>query len=146
VLLLGVLVPTGWSLAALQLDPRFWKDDARSAAAVLSAEMRPGDLLFFVGNDQPWREYYWRRPPGSPQGITLQLVEPWCWQRVPFAEQVDRFEAMSREHPRTFVLLYRTKDVDPDDRWRAYLTARVGAEPRGSWPGTQLFRLAGEAR
>jgi len=140
-LLALLLVPSAISLVSLRTDERYWKEDARSLAAFLRTETRPGDLLFTVGSIQPLWEYYWKLPPGKPAHLELADAWPWYWQRVPREEQFVRFEQMAAGHSRTLVLFYRAKDVDRQGAWADYLAARGGIAREVRWPGLRMLVL-----
>jgi len=136
------LVPPGVSLAHLHGDPAYQKEDARSVAAFLRQEAAPGDLLYIVGTEVPLRDYYWRLPGGRPPGLTVADAWPGYWARTPFVEQTARFEGLEAEHPRTWVLFFRPKDVDREGRWAAWFDQRGGIRRDLRWAGVRLLELA----
>lgn len=141
-LMAACLVPTGVSLANLHANPAYQKEDARSVAAFLRQEAAPGDLLYIVGTEVPLRDYYWRLPGGRPPGLTVADAWPGYWARAPFAEQTARFETLEAEHPRTWVLFLRPKDVDRDGRWSDWFDQRGGIRRQLRWAGVRLLELA----
>jgi mannosyltransferase len=138
-----VLVPTGISLAQAHTDPRYAKEDARGVAGFLRAQTRPGDALFLVGSDLPFRQYYWRLAPRA--SFDLPMVDAWYWVDQSRAEQVRRFEELVASHRRILVLFLRPREVDPNGEWLTYLHAHHPAANEVQFPGTSLWIFPGGA-
>ncbi len=141
-LLAGVAILCGVSLVQLHTEPRYWKEDARSAAKVLRAEMRPEDLLFVVGTCDPLTRYYW--PELRSRHVVRRFEVP---IRKPPQGDLEREAVGAIEQPgRTFVLFYREDFHDPDGRWEAFLKDRFAIERRWDFVGTRVWLLGPEKR
>ncbi len=144
-LLLAILIPFGVSIAGHEFAPRYWKEDARSAAAFIRAEARPGDFLLTVGSDITFHAYYWPVGGGAPTGVDLWNTREWQNQGLPIAEQFAQFEEQVRNHRRVFVLFLRPQETDREGRWAAYLARRPGIERTVTYPGVTIQVLTGGA-
>jgi uncharacterized membrane protein len=144
-LLTAILIPFGVSLARYEFDPRYWKEDSRSAVAFVRAEARPGDLLLSVGSDLPLSAYYWPAGGGVPPGLDRCNSMEWQNEGLPIEEQFARFEERVRRHRRVFVLLLRPKDTDREGRWIEYLARRPGIERTVTYPGITIYVSPGGA-
>ena len=144
-LLTAILISFGISIAGYEFDPRYWKEDARAAAAFLRAESRPGDLLFTVGSDLPLSAYYWPAGGGVPPGLDRSYTTEWQNEELPIEEQFTRFEEQVRGHRRVFALLLRPKDVDREGRWTEYLARHPGIERTVTYPGVMIHVIPGGA-
>jgi mannosyltransferase len=142
-LLTAILIPFGVSIAGYEFDSRYWKEDARSAAAFIRAETRPGDLLLTVGSDLPLSVYYWPAGGGVPPGLERWNIVTWQEEGLPIEEQFDRFEELARSHRRVFVLFLRPKDTDREGRWTEYLSRRGGVERTATYPGVTIRVVVG---
>lgn len=135
----AVLAPTGLSLAQHFTEPRYSKEDARGIAAFLHLHAGEDDLVFLVGTDRPFRNYYWRRP-----GMELRagsLADAWHWVQLDGQQQRERFEEAAGEHERVFVVFLRPKDVDPHGRWRQYLEERNPGAEVAHFTGSEVWIL-----
>jgi hypothetical protein len=68
-----------WSLANLHLNPRYWRDDWRGAAAWIRAEVRPGDVLLSYAH-RPFTYY-------SPGGLAVHDAWPMMEDPEAYAER-----------------------------------------------------------
>lgn len=140
-LVLLLLVPTGVSLGRYFTDPRYDKDDARSAAAFLRSEAKPGELLFVVGTDEPFERYHWRGIRRDPGGI--KKADLGDWGALTRAEQFARFDSLNAVHPRTYVIFFRSEAVDPAGEWRRWMAEQHPPERRRSFTGIDVWVLPG---
>ncbi len=115
----AVLAPTGVSLAQHFNEPRYAKEDARGIAAFLHQAAGEEDLVFIVGTDRPFRNYYWRRPGTELQGASI--ADAWHWLHLGKQERVERLEEAMQGREQVFVVFLRPKDVDPHGNWKKHL-------------------------
>jgi mannosyltransferase len=138
----AVFVPTGVSLAQYNLVSDYWKDDARSAAAFLRAEARPGDAVFVIGTDEILQYYYWR---GIRHGIDgVDHADAGYWMQSRPGEERRLFEDLVASHHRVFVLFIRDDFIDPQGEWRAYIRRSHPPVEEKSYTGAQVWVLQGE--
>jgi hypothetical protein len=137
ILAAGAVVLSIVSIVQLQTQPRYWKEDARSAARVLRAEVADGDLILVDGTWDPIVRYYW------PEVGTRRAIGRWF---VPFRKAPEgataeaAIEAVAGAR-RTYVLFYRDDYHDPDGAWAGFLRARYSVERSWEFPGVRIWRL-----
>ena len=132
----ALLLPCGVSLAQYQSNPAYWKEDARGVSRYLRREIRPGDLLFLVGTDLPFREYYWRFPENRPPDLAME--DAWRWKGLPWEEQFRQFETEAQGYHRVLYLSLRPKDVDPQGEWMSYLAREHPGTPEVRFTGAEI--------
>ncbi|MBD3163045.1 MAG: hypothetical protein GF346_11525 [Candidatus Eisenbacteria bacterium] len=141
-LLVGAIALSTVSLVQMQTQPRYWREDARSATRVLRAELAPGDLLVVAGTLEPVTRYYW------PELLRETEIErhylPYRVGPDVEAEARSLTEAVAGAD-RTFVLFYRDDFHDPEARWERFLQRRYGVARRWEFPGARIWRLDGRA-
>jgi 4-amino-4-deoxy-L-arabinose transferase-like glycosyltransferase len=135
----GALILSVSSIVQLQTQPRYWKEDARSAARVLRSEVAAGDLILVDGTWDPIYRYYW---PGLRED---RAIRRWF---VPFREgpegpRAEEALAAVRGARRTYVLFYRDDFHDPDGAWETFLKERFPIDRAWEFPGARIWRLAG---
>lgn len=134
-----IAIPTGVSLAQHYRDPRYAKEDARSATRFLKAETGPGDYIFVIGTDEPLERYYWRGLRKNPDGITKGDVGYWH-DRAP-GDRFALFDAERAGHDRAFVLFLREHFADPEGDWRVYLEQHHPPVAKTVFPGVEIWEL-----
>lgn len=142
VLFAGVLGLSAVSIVQMNTQSRYWKEDARSTAAVLRAEVKPGDLVFMIGGWDPIARYYWTALRDDP--AIRHYFPPY---RVPPEESpADAEEALSqvRSAGETFVVFCRDDFEDPGGRWEEFLRARFAVERTWEFPGARIWKLGEE--
>ncbi len=137
-LVAGVLILSSVSIAQLQTQPRYWKEDARSATRVLRSEVGAGDLIFVVGTWDPIYRYYWQ---GLREDRSIDRF--FIPHRTPPGEGAEAEEglaaiARARE---TYVLFYRDDFHDPMGAWEGFLSERFDVDRRWEFPGVRIWRL-----
>jgi hypothetical protein len=115
----AVLLPTGVSMVQYEVDSRYFKEDARAAAAYVRQEAREGDALWLVGTDLALQLCYWKR--GSKASVDLPVEDAWHWVDLPREEQIRRYLELRRGHRRVIALLLKPEAVDPDGFWLHYV-------------------------
>jgi len=138
-----VLLPTSISLAQYFTDPRYEKEDARAAASYLQSAAVPGDLLFVVGTDEPFRRYHWRDIRWLPNGLEKGDVGYW-WDKTR-AEQFELFEGMVAAHREIFVIFFRDDSIDPSGEWRRWVRAHHPPSEVRDFTGVEVWRFRGGA-
>ncbi len=138
-----ILAPTTVSLAQYFTDPRYAKDDARAAAAYLKQAAKPGDYLFVVGTDEPFRRYHWREIRNIPEGIKKGDVGYWWDKKRP--EQFALFEQEVSRYHEVFVIFFRADFIDPTGQWAEWIRAHHPPAEVRRFPGIEVWRFAGGA-
>ena len=138
----GSLILAGASIVQSQTQPGYWKEDTRSAAGVLRAEMKPGDLAFIIGGWDPIARYYWTPLRDDP---SLRHYFP-PYRVTPEESPADAEKALAeiRSARRTYVVFCRDDFEDPPGRWEAFLRARFAIERAWSFPGSRVWKLGAE--
>ena len=128
----------------MQTQPRYWKEDARSTAAVLRAEVKPGDLVFMIGGWDPIARYYWTALRDDP---ALRHYFP-PYRVSPEQSPSDAAKALAeiRSANRTYVVFCRDDFEDPDGRWEAFLRETVRDREDLGVPGFQDLEARRGAR
>lgn len=137
ILAVGAVALSIVSIVQLQTQPRYWKEDARSAARVLRAEVGAGDLILVDGTWDPIVRYYWPEVGGN-RAIGRWFVP---FREAPEGAQADQAIAAVEGARRTFVLFYRDDFHDPDGAWEGFLRARYPIERTWEFPGARIWRL-----
>jgi 4-amino-4-deoxy-L-arabinose transferase-like glycosyltransferase len=142
VLFAGALGLSGVSIVQMQTESRFWKEDARSAAAVLRAEMTAGDLAFMIGGWDPIARYYWT---ALRDDRSLRHYFP-PYRVTPEQSPSDAAKALEeiRSARRTYVVFCRDDFVDPGGSWEAFLRERFKIERSWEFEGSRIWKLDGE--
>jgi len=126
------------SIYQMQAEPRYWREDARSATQVLRAEVDPGDLIFVVGTWDPIQRYYW-------YGLNerREILRYHIPYRVGPESVTDRREAIEaiRGAKETYVLFYRDDFHDPKGKWESYLRSHYPISNTWEFPGVRIWRL-----
>jgi mannosyltransferase len=149
VLLAGVCL---WSLGNYFFEPRYWRNDNRSAGRFLATQARPGDLVVATaGYTAQNLRYYYRPGPAVPiaaypavrgepvlvEGPGLGPVVVGARYVVPHAvpEHLSRLTA-GRE--RVWLFASRTYHSDPDGLIPAWLNRHLCRTAVRQWPGVEL--------
>jgi mannosyltransferase len=142
VLFAGVVGLSAISIVQMNTQPRYWKEDARSTAAVLRAEAGPGDLVFMIGGWDPIARYYWTALRDDP---SIRHYFP-PYRVSPEKSPTDAENALEqiRSARRTYVVFCRDDFEDPEGRWEAFLRERFTVEKRWEFPGSRIWKLGGE--
>jgi len=129
----GVVVVWAWALAQHYADPRYAKEDYRGVAALLRARGAEGETVVVAGAEDGLIHYY--RGP-----LTVNVV--WLGHAADPARmdaELDERVAGSRA---AWVVVSRSEDLDPADRFARRLDERWPDAERLRWPGVRVWRLA----
>ncbi len=132
---LALLVLAGLSLAAianLRYDPRYGKEDYRSAGALLDRELVPSDVWIGVGAPAPILYYATRRP------AVYVLLHPHRIRND--AELRRRLAAATESGGRAWVLRARAHQADPENTIGAILAETRTRAERVTFPGIEIER------
>ena len=120
------------SLAHHYGDPRYAKEDIRSAAALIDREGGPGQKIVSV-NTGELLLYYYRGP---------LTVEPfWLGLAADPERMAARFEDLARSPNGTWVVLARPEDLDPAGQFVRHLEHRHPGASRHAFNGVTVWRL-----
>jgi 4-amino-4-deoxy-L-arabinose transferase-like glycosyltransferase len=132
-IVIGVAALWGLSLYRLYFDPRYEKDDLRSAARVLREQGRPGEVVVAASTSE-MLFYYYRGP--------LPVRHYWLGFAADPARMASRFEAM-RGGAGTWVVSARPEDLDPRGAFARWLDGTYPDADRFAFPGVRLWHLKG---
>jgi len=137
----GAIVLSVISVVQLQTRSMYWKEDARSAARILRAEMRPGDLMFVVGSPEPITRYYWLEFRGD-NAFKRYTAD----REVNVDDPAERQKALDavRSADRSYVVFYRDIFDDPEGKWAALLKSHFSIAQRWDLVGMRIWRLGPE--
>lgn len=135
--LVATAVAALWALSLYRMyfDPRYEKDDLRSAARVLRDHGRPGEVVVAASTSE-MLFYYYRGP--------LPVRHYWLGFAADPARMTARFEAMRGEQG-TWVVSARPEDLDPHGAFARYLDDTWPAAERFAYPGVRVWHLPGTA-
>jgi uncharacterized membrane protein len=128
--LAAVLLINGLSLANYYYNPRYARDDARSAARYLEAEAHAGDIIVGVGNATALQYYY----KGS-----VPLVS---WGKTTFNSQaalIDPLQELSKDHEQVWLVEIRPWEADPEGMVKAALDERHQLMGHKELPGVDIY-------
>ncbi len=133
-LLAAVLTAHGASLMNYYFNPRYAREDARSAAQYLKTEARPQDAILVVGTLSALPYYYQGEPP------LTGLYEP-----VHTAQSVaTSLDVLDKPYDRLWLVEIRPWQVDPKRMIRAELEARHHLVQRQRFPGVAIYAYQGD--
>lgn len=131
----GFAVTLLWagSLARATFEPKYGREDYRTALAHVRAGFTPGERVLAVGSPEPV-EWYGRGLP----------VSRW-W--LGFAARPERMAETLTDSlgvaKGTWVVLSRSEDLDPDGRCARWLDARVAPAGRWAEDGVRVWHVQG---
>jgi 4-amino-4-deoxy-L-arabinose transferase-like glycosyltransferase len=126
----AVLAINGLSLANYYHNPRYSREDARSAARYLEAEAHAGDIIAVVGNATALRYYY----HGS-----LPIVG---WGKTTFHSQaalIDPLQELSRDHEQLWLVETRPWEADPEGLVKTVLNESYQLREHKALPGVDIY-------
>jgi hypothetical protein len=128
-LVLGLSAIAIWTL---RTDPRYGKEDYRSAGAYLDREFAPGDLLIGIGAPQPILYYAVRRPDA------YVILHP---HRIGDDRELRRrIAAAAAGASRVWLLRARAHQSDPSNQVGRILLETRRQATRRAWSGIELER------
>ncbi|MCA9773939.1 MAG: glycosyltransferase family 39 protein [Myxococcales bacterium] len=130
--LAGLVAVSLVSLRGYYFDPRYAKDDARSAAAFVHGRARPGDRVVVLSKtfgEWTWRNYFGDEIPSivfpRDEGVGDAVL--------------DRVLGPLKDRPGAlFLVEARAWENDPEHRTRAWLDAHMGLHRRHSFTGVDV--------
>jgi mannosyltransferase len=128
----AIAVLWGLSLQHHFFDPRYGKEDMRSAGAFLTARAVPGERIV-AANTEELIFYYYR----GPVPITTYWLG-WAKDPVTCAERLDRLTAGTKG---AWVVLSRGEDLDPTGAFARHLDARDPPAERHDFEGVRVWHL-----
>jgi len=123
-----VLILTGASLWGHFGNPRYWKPDAREAAAVLAERAGPADLILVYSIEEPFRYYY----EGEAEVRGLNWANP---THEIFGEYMRDFEA---RFDRVWLVDYRGWYADPQGLTKQAFAAAWDERDRIEFEGIEV--------
>ncbi len=135
----GAAIAALWALALYQhyFVPEYGKEDFRSAAGMLKARGREGEVVVTAGAQEPLFYYY-----AGP----LPVRRYWLGFASSPARMRDRFEQEIRGFEGVWVVLSRPEHFDRGGRFEAWLSRAYPAAERADFAGVRVWHLRGAAR
>jgi mannosyltransferase len=133
--ILGLVILAGLSLAALaqlRFDPRYGKEDYRSAGAFLDRELAPSDVWIGVGAPAPILYYATHRP------AAYVLLHPHRIRND--AELRRRVAAATEARGRAWLIRARAHQSDPENTIGAILAEARARAVQATFPGIEIER------
>lgn len=130
IFLAAVLLIHGLSLANYYHNPRYSREDARSAARYLEVAAHPRDIIVVVGSETGLRYYYRGSLPlvsWSETEIGHCLVLTHCLQQL------------HEDHDHLWLVEMRPWEVDPHGKLKVALKERYNVIEHREWPGVALY-------
>jgi mannosyltransferase len=136
-LVVGLTVATGLALTSIAIDrfdPRHQREDVRAAAEFLDHNAAAGDRILVSARymDSALGHYY--RGPVTPVPLSAQPM----WSAADVARTFDDVRASSQ---RTWLVLSREWDDDPNGEFRAALRPWIATATRARFPGVVILEL-----
>ena len=128
--LAAVLLVNGFSLANYYHNPRYSREDARSAARYLEAEAKAGDIIMVVGNTTALAYYY----SGG-----LPIVR---WDEEVISDQsalTARLKQLNEDYDHLWLVAIRPWDLDPKGTVKAALDETFHLTVHKDWPGVDVY-------
>jgi vacuolar-type H+-ATPase subunit I/STV1 len=128
------------ALKNLYFDPRYAKEDLRSAAQTILREEQPGDSIVVIYSYRPFQYYF--QTKGGGQAPVLRLHKR-------FLKTSDDLRAhvaeASQGKGRVWLVLSRWWDVAPEERIRSAFEETLAERKRWEYPGVKLTLYEGAA-
>jgi hypothetical protein len=130
ILLVSVLIVHGFSLANYYFNPRYAREEARSASQHLESVAYPEDIILVVGNPRAIRYYY--------KGDLAIL----SWDKTDIGDQSsmrNRLQEMSKSYGRLWLVEIRPWEQDPKRTIRATLDETHDLLEHTHFPGVDIY-------
>ncbi|NIM98704.1 MAG: hypothetical protein GTO24_11685 [candidate division Zixibacteria bacterium] len=130
ILLVSVLFVHGFSLANYYFNPRYAREDARSASRYLESATGSEDIILIVGNPRAIRYYY----KGD-----LTIIR---WGKTDVSDQSSinsRLQEMSQHYVHLWLVEIRQWEADPSGRVKATLDEAFDLVEQKSFPGVDIY-------
>jgi len=129
-LLMGaILAVHGAALANYYFDPRYAREDTRSAARYLAAGAGPGDAVLVVGTLSSLPHYYGGNPPLLEFDVSGRSA----------AQLDDRLRQLSAKHERIWLAQIRPWQVDREGKVKAALDGLYDLVQQRAFPGVEVY-------
>ncbi len=131
---LGIAVALLWafSLHHLYFDPRYSKEDMRSAGALLTARAVAGERIV-AANTEALLFYYYRGP--------VPIATYWLGWAADTATRSQRLDRLIADAPGAWVVLSRGEDLDPTGAFARHLDERHPDAERFRFEGVRMWHL-----
>jgi len=129
-LLSGVLSVSGLSLVNYYHNPRYSREDARSAARYLEAETLANDVIVLVGNTTALEHYYSGSPPILGWGAKVIGNH---------SALTDHLRKLYDAYERVWLVAIRPWEADPEGTVKAALDAESNFIVHKTWPGVDVY-------
>ena len=134
VLPVAVLLLTGLAVSNYYFQPKYWKQDVRSAVAVVDHNARPGDVIIISSIELGGPFIYYHDKNGVPY-----FGYPSRTGRIDSRKMSGDIAYMIYGKKRVWLILGRTWSSDPEDLLKHYFHARALPIESRSFPGVELF-------
>ena len=129
---LAVALLWGYSLQHHYFDPRYGREDMRSAGALLRARAAAGERIV-AANTEDLLFYYYRGP--------VPITTYWLgWAADPVARS-ERLDRLIGDAPGAWVVLSRGEDLDPTGAFERHLDERHPTAERFRFEGVRVWHL-----
>ncbi len=126
-----------WSLSLYQhyFVPEYGREDYRGAIAIVRAHWTPGEQVLAMGSEDPVRFY----------ARGLEVDRLWLGHVDQPGVLPGKFADKLARAGGTWVVLSRSEDLDPADRFAGWLEQTYPNAGRWTRPGVRVWHLAGSA-
>jgi hypothetical protein len=132
----AVVLVWGYSLGHHYFDPRYGKEDMRSAGALLTSRAVAGERIV-AANTEDLLFYYYRGP--------VPIASYWLgWAKDPVARS-QRLDRLIADAPGAWVVLSRGEDLDPTGAFARDLDERHPDAERFRFEGVRVWHLRRDA-
>jgi hypothetical protein len=128
-ILSGLLFVNGLSLAHYYFNPRYAREDARSAAQYLESRARPADIILSVGNVTALQHYY-------KGGLAVIRADGEFTKNGSVAEHLRK---LRKDHDRLWLVEIRPWEADPKAKVKAALDNLARRTEYKKFPGVKIY-------
>ena len=128
----AVLLLWGYSLQHHYFDPRYGREDMRSAGALLTTRVVPGERIV-AANTEALLFYYYRGP--------VPIATYWLGWAADSGARSQRLDRLIADAPGAWVVLSRGEDLDPTGAFARYLDERHPEAERFRFEGVRVWHL-----
>lgn len=124
-----------WGVALSQhyLLPQYGREDYRGALRVVRAGFRPGEQVLAVGSEEP--VLFYARGLSAQRWWIGHVDRPIRWRET--------WTEATSQASGTWVVLSRSEDLDPQDRFATWLDQHYPQAPRWQMPGVRVWHIPG---
>ena len=128
----AVVLLWGYSLQHHYFDPRYGREDMRSAGALLTTRVVPGERIV-AANTEALLFYYYRGP--------VPIATYWLGWAADSGARSQRLDRLIADAPGAWVVLSRGEDLDPTGAFARYLDERHPEAERFRFEGVRVWHL-----